>query len=49
MDLSNLKRNFANRYPDHPLTAILLNTSDEVSEQTFLELVKIWLKILNKR
>jgi len=47
--LKNLKMEFLKRYPHSELTPFLIDTPDEIPEETFLELVKIWLKILNKK
>ena len=47
--LKNLKIEFLKKYPHSELTPFLNDTPDEIPEETFLELVKIWLKILNKK
>jgi len=46
--IKKLKGEFLKRYPHSELVSFLIDTPDEIPEETFLELVKIWLKILNK-
>ena len=49
IDLRDIKKNFLSKYPNNALTSFLLEAPEQVDEKTFLELVKVWLKILNKR
>jgi len=49
IDISILKNEFAKNFPNHELTIFLINMPNLVSETTFLEFVKVGLKILNKR
>jgi hypothetical protein len=49
IDLRDIKRNFALKFPNDVLTSFLLEAPEQVDEKTFLELVKVWLKIINKR
>jgi len=46
VDLKTLKFNFAEKYPDHKLTKILLESPDELSAEELLVFVKICLTIL---
>ncbi|MGC9123907.1 MAG: hypothetical protein ACP5IB_07585 [Thermoplasmata archaeon] len=48
IDLSNLKETFISRYPTHPLSKTLIHTDNQMSEEAFLVLVKVWLSILNE-
>jgi hypothetical protein len=48
IDIKQLKLNFADKYPEHPLNQVLLKTPDLLEEDTFIELVKIWLYILKR-
>ena len=49
IDLRDIKRNFALKFPNEILTSFLLEAPEQVNEETFLELVKVWLKIIEKR
>ncbi len=47
INLLAVKINFAKMFPEHPLTEVLLRTSDTLSEEEFLGRVSVWLQILD--
>ncbi len=48
IDIKQLKLNFADKYPQHQLNEILLQTPDLLEDNIFLEMVKVWLYILKR-
>ncbi len=42
-----VKRNFVRKFPNHPLTKILMQTEDLLSEEEFLGAVLVWLQIID--
>ena len=47
INIKQLKLNFADKYPQHTLTQIILSEPDEIRETDFMAKVSIWLKIFN--
>ncbi len=47
INIADVKKNFSKRYPDHPLTKVMLGTKDVLSEEEFLGVVSVWLEILD--
>lgn len=48
INISQLKKSWIERYPDSKLTNILSSTPDELSAETFLALVRIWLILVKE-
>jgi hypothetical protein len=49
INIKPLKLNFINKYPESPLTRILLFEPDEIMETEFLAKVGTWIAILNAK
>ncbi len=47
INVADVKKNFSKRYPDHPLTKVMLGSKDVLSEEEFLGVVSVWLEILD--
>ncbi|MGC9124034.1 MAG: hypothetical protein ACP5IB_08230 [Thermoplasmata archaeon] len=47
INIKQLKLNFADKYPEHPLARILLFEPDEIMETEFLAKIGTWLAIFN--
>jgi hypothetical protein len=47
INIKQLKLNFINKYPEHPLARILLFERNEMTETEFLAKVGTWLAIFN--
>jgi hypothetical protein len=48
INIKQLKLNFVNKYPQHQLNEVLVQTPDLLENDTFLEMTKIWLYILKR-
>ncbi len=47
INIASIKRNFIRKFPKHPLTKILMQTEDLLSEEEFLGAVLVWLQIID--
>jgi len=47
VDISNLKKSFAAKFPSHPFTRILLSEPDIVTIQELLAKSQTWLSFFN--
>jgi hypothetical protein len=47
INIKQLKLNFADKYPEHPLARILLFEPNEMTETEFLTKISTWLAIFN--
>lgn len=45
IDLSQVLQNFTERYPNHPLTPIILREPNQMTDEEFLGKVGTWLAI----
>ncbi len=43
IDISNLKKEFAKKFPEHPLTQVLLSEPDSLKSYEFIAKVETWL------
>jgi len=49
ISIKKLQKEFEKKYPTHKLNQFLLQTPETLSEETFLILVNLWLKIINEK
>jgi len=47
INITQLKKNFIKKFPNHQLAKILVNTKDELPEEEFLGAVVVWLQIMD--
>ncbi len=47
INIADVKKKFAKRYPGHPLTKVIFGTKDVLSVEEFLGVVSVWLEILD--
>ncbi len=47
INIAQVKNNFAENFPDHPLTRVMLRSQDMLSEEQFLGAVSVWLAMLD--
>ncbi len=49
IDIKRIKYEFKNKFPESTLNSIFENTPDELSPEEFLTMVKLWLRMLDKK
>lgn len=48
IDITNVKIKFASKFPEHPLTKILLSEPDVLTKDEFIAKAQTWLAFFNR-